>query len=354
MVNQHLFPAKYWRQTRQGMQCLLCPRTCRIKSGETGYCQARINQQGKLYSLIYQQVGAIMVSVIEKKPLFHFHPGSCWLSLGTYGCNFRCPGCQNYHLAHRKISQEKARRITAQELILLAKKHNCLGLSFTYNEPGIWIEYILEAGELAQSQGLLVNLVSNGFISSPARDELFEFIDAYRVDLKGYFVRTYEKIAGVSQPKIIRNNIIQAKKKGIWVELVTNLIPGVNDSHEEIKEMAEWIASELGAEVPWHLTRFFPAHQWNHLPATSIKKMKQAWEIARSRGLKFVYLGNLPGDKRENTYCPCCGTLLIERRIFGVLKLNLSREGICPSCGKKIPGHFQWAKARVCYDQPIF
>jgi len=200
----------------------------------------------------------------------------------------------------------------------------------------------------------LINLVTNGFISAPARKELFKVVDAYRVDLKGIFPQTYQKLAGISSPKIILENIKKAKSQNIWVELVTNLIPGVNDSFDEIKAMARWIKNELGDDVPWHLTRFFPAFRWNYLPATSLEVMERAWEIAKEEGLKFVYLGNVHGHKKENTYCPSCKELLIERRIFGVIKLKIKPDGTCPNCGEKISGHFERAQEEVCYDERVF
>ncbi len=335
------------------LKCLLCPRGCRLKEGKAGYCGARKAEGGRLVSLVYGKVGAMMVSAIEKKPMYHFHPGSRWLSVGTFGCNFRCPGCQNFDLAHAEPERAGGRFIPPERLVESAIREDCVGLSFTYNEPTVWIEYVLDSSRLAREKGLLVNLVTNGFISRDAREPLFELVDAYRVDVKGFFPGTYQRIARHKRAEIIRDNIKRAKELGIWVELITNLIPGVNDSREELGALAEWIRDEVGGETPWHLTRFHPAWKWSHFPPTPVERMEDAFELAKGKGLRFVYLGNLHGHPCENTYCPECGELLVERRIYGVLDINIRADGTCPECSAKIPGRFDRSKKAVCFDEMV-
>jgi len=240
-----------------------------------------------------------------------------------------------------------------EQVVEIALERKCLGISFTYNEPSIWMEYVLDASRLGKEKGLLINLVTNGFISELAREPLFEMVDAFRVDVKGYFAETYQMIARIKNPELIRSNIIRAREQGIWVELITNLIPGINDTESELIELGKWIRDQLSEQTPWHLTRFFPAYQWSHLQPTSVERMEKALELAKSLGLKFVYPGNLPGHPGENTYCPNCQKLLIERRIFGVLKLEINKDGSCPNCGQKIPGHFEKAREGICYDERV-
>jgi pyruvate formate lyase activating enzyme len=352
LSNDH--QALFWeRLDERTVSCLLCPRGCKLKEGEAGYCGARKAEGGNLVSLVYGKVGAMMVSAIEKKPMYHFHPGSRWLSIGTFGCNFRCHGCQNFDLAHADPERAGGRYIPPESLVRIAIDEDSAGLSFTYNEPTIWLEYVIDCARLARDGGLLLNLVTNGFISEHARDEIFNLIDAYRVDVKGYFPETYQEIASHEQAEVIRDNIKRAKELGIWVELVTNLIPRVNDSEDELEALASWIKDEVGEETPWHLTRFFPAYKWSHIPPTPVEKMMDAQKLAKDIGLKFVYLGNLHGHASENTFCPDCGALLIERRIYGVLEMKLGADGLCPNCGRKIPGHFEKARKGICFDEIV-
>lgn len=323
-------------------RCLLCPRHCLIPEGKTGYCQTRLNQEGKIYSLIYGRVASLAVSPIEKKPMFHFYPGSLWLSLGTYGCNFRCPGCQNWELAHGDVPKEikKARIITPQELVALALKEGCRGISWTYNEPTLWLEYILEGAPLAKEKGLLTNLVTNGYITLPALDLLGPFLDSLRMDLKGFSQKTYKFLAHIDDFAPILEAALRAKEKwGRHVEIITNVIAGVNDEEEELEKIALWIKEKLGPETPWHVTRFFPHFKLSSLSPTPIKTLKRAKEIGQSAGLLFVYLGNVPGHEGENTYCPQCQALLVQRLHFEIMQNRLLKNQ-CPECGYKLPGKF--------------
>lgn len=323
-------------------RCQVCPRRCIIPEGKSGYCHTRINKNGKVYSLIYGRVASLAISPIEKKPMFHFYPGSLWVSLGSYGCNFRCPGCQNWELAHAPIAMEMKRGkfISPPELIKMSIAQGCRGISWTYNEPTIWLEYIRDGAELAKAKGLLTNIVTNGFITTEALDILGPFLDSFRMDLKGFRKKTYAQIAHIDDFTPILKSAERAKHRwGMHVEIITNLIPGVNDNEEELKDMAFWIKDALGRETPWHLTRFYPHYQFSHLVPTPLEVLERGREIGLGAGLLFVYLGNVPGHKGENTYCPKCRSLLIRRFHFDILENNLGQNK-CLICGFILPGKF--------------
>ena len=324
------------------VKCNICQRRCKIEPEKLGYCYTRFNKQGKLHTLIYSKVSCSMISPIEKKPLFHFYPGSLWLSLGTLGCNFRCPGCQNWDIAHARMNLDKheVEHITPKESIELAKRHNCKGISWTYNEPTIWFEYTLNSAKLAKDNGLLTNYVTNGFITPEALDLIGPYLDAFRVDIKGFSDEFYKKICHVDDFKGILEVTKRAKEKwGMWVEIITNIIPGYNDDETQLTGIASWIKKELGEETPWHVTQFVPHLELSGIPATPVSTLEKAREMGQKEGLKYVYLGNVWGHPAENTYCYNCGKLLIERKGFYVSQ-NHIEDGKCPFCGTVIPGRF--------------
>lgn len=311
-----------------------------IAEAKTGWCMTRVNEGGSLYSLIYGEVSSISINPIEKKPVFHFYPGSKWLSLGSLGCNFRCPGCQNWEIAHWKGRRlEGARYLSPKKEIELALKAGCLGISWTFNEPTIWLEYTVDSAQLAKTHGLFTNYVTNGFITDEAFDMIAPFLDIYRVDLKGFSIRTYSRISNIKWFQGILKMIKKAKEHGIHVEVVTNITPGFNDNEAELRYIAKWIKSDLGPETPWHVTRFYPHHKLSHLLPTPISELERVWLMGKEEGLWYVYLGNVPGHRWENTYCHNCGELLVERYIFDIVKNNI-KDGKCPKCNTTIPGRF--------------
>lgn len=325
------------------VRCTLCQRECLISTGKRGFCGVRVNIDGVLKTLIYGEVAYIAVSPIEKKPFFHFYPGSTWLSLGTLGCNFKCPGCQNWDIAHKvpETMEEsdiipECNYFTPEDVINAAKKYNCLGISWTYNEPTIWFEFAYETSRRAKKEGLLSNYVSNGFISPLALDTIAPYLDAIRIDIKGFSKSTYKKIAHIDDFKGILSIAERVKRKhGIHLEIITNLIPQINDNENELKGIAKWIKQKLGSETPWHITRFYPACKLSHIPPTPISLLERTRELAIKTGLEYVYLGNVPRHPFENTYCHHCGKILIERYSISILKNYLKRK-ICPFCGGKI------------------
>lgn len=332
----------YEKLSNNKVQCHVCQRRCVISENERGYCLTRLNHQGKLYSLIYARVSSIMVSPIEKKPVYHIFPGSEWLSLGSYGCNFRCPGCQNWKIAHSDVKEEieKARHIPPKELVPIALKSQCVGISWTYNEPTLWLEYTLDGAKLAKINKLYTNYVTNGFITPEALDIIGPYLDVFRVDLKGFSEDSYKKLADIDDFSGILEIVKRAKKKwGMHVEIVTNVIPGINDNEEDLWKMAAWICQELGRDTPWHVTRFFPHLQLSNLSPTPVNTLRKIRKMGLTQGLKYVYLGNVSEGKGENTYCPDCGALLITRKELGTRVLQLNK-GRCDSCSCLIAGKF--------------
>ena len=291
-----------------------------------------------MYSLIYGEVASLSINPIEKKPVFHFYPGSRWLSLGALGCNFRCPGCQNWELSHSRGGP--ASYMSAEDLVSLAKRYNCLGISWTFNEPTLWLEYTLDGARLCKEQGLYTNYVTNGYITEEALDAIGPYLDVYRVDIKGFSRGSYGRTAHIADFAPILKAVKRAKERwGMHVELVTNVTPGFNDSDEELRGIARWIRDELGPYTPWHITRFFPHLKLSHLDPTPLSTLERAGVIASEEGLFYVYLGNVPGHPGENTYCHHCGRLVIRRQVFDVMECHV-KEGRCGYCHTSLPGRF--------------
>ncbi|UCC71381.1 MAG: AmmeMemoRadiSam system radical SAM enzyme [Gemmatimonadota bacterium] len=330
----------YERLPDGAVRCGACQRRCLIEQGEEGWCKTRRNEDGTLHSLIYGEVSSISVNPIEKKPVFHFHPGSRWLSLGSVGCNFRCPGCQNWEISHWTRGVMATKYLSPDDCVGAAKNSGCIGLSWTFNEPTLWLEYTLDAAKAAKRAGLYTNYVTNGSITGEALAAIAPFLDVFRVDIKGFSDATYERIGHIAETPGILETVSQAKSHGMHVEVVTNIIPRFNDSESELQGIATWIRENLGPETPWHLTQFYPHLQLAHLPPTPIAQLEAARTIGTEAGLWYVYLGNVPGHPWENTYCHSCGELLIERWVFDILA-NRVNDGSCPACGERIPGTFE-------------
>jgi pyruvate formate lyase activating enzyme len=315
-------------------------RRCVIAPDRRGWCQTRENIDGRLVSLIYGQVASLSLNPIEKKPVYHFLPGTHWLSLGSLGCNFRCPGCQNWELAHADLDRElrHTRYISPAALVDAALRRQAAGISWTFNEPVLWLEYILDTAPLARQAGLFTNIVTNGALSPEAVDALGPHLDVYRVDIKGYFNETYELLAGLPKAKAIRDAAVRARRRyGMWVEAVTNITPGINDDPSTLTAIAAWLVQDVSPSTPWHVTRFHPAFEWRHIPATPVATLEAAAKLARDAGLRFPYLGNVPGHPQENTFCPACGKELIRRYIFDIAFIDLA-AGCCLACGTPLPG----------------
>jgi len=317
------------------VHCRLCAFNCVISDGEVGRCRVRKDIDGKLYSLVYDKVSTIVVNPIEKKPLYHFFPGSSCLSLSTVGCNWRCKFCCNWEISSaREIAGEK---VTPEEIVKMAIENGCQGLSFTFTEPTIFYELSYETAKIAHKKGLYNTWVSNGYTNKEPIRKIAPYLDAVTIDFKGSGEEKFLKeFSDVPSNKPIYEALKEYKKVGVHIEITDLIVPQIGDSMEELKKLVKWIRENLGEETPFHILKFFPTYLVRDLPMTPIETLEKAYEIAKSEGLKYVYLGNLEGEK-NNTYCPKCGKLLIVRAMMETLE-NKIKKGKCPFCGKEIKG----------------
>ncbi len=321
-------------------QCMTCERKCKISVGFTGHCQTRLNIDNSIYTIVYGLVPSLSFNPIEKKPLFHFHPGSNALTIGTYGCNFDCFWCQNHHLSHpnKKIIdlvKNSNDYLSPVDFINLMKKNNCFGTSISFNEPTLLFEYSLEVFKLAKKEGYYNTFVSNGYMTEQVlRDLVDSGLNAINIDVKGDS-EMVQKYCGIDVEYVWRNSKL-SKDLGIHVEITTLLIEGLNTDEAIIKAIAKRIYNELGEYTPFHLSRFFPQYrsaEYNLNKPTPVRLLKRAHEVAKSVGLKYVYLGNLFTGNYENTICPKCSNEIIIRKGFGVEKKEITEEGNCRFCG---------------------
>ena len=318
------------------VHCHLCPHECVIPAGKTGYCGVRKNIDGTLYALTYGKVSSIAVDPIEKKPLYHFYPGASAFSIGTFGCNLRCQHCQNWEISHRGTNEngDGLNDLSPMDVIGMAQKDNCEVIAWTYNEPSIWFEYILDTLKLMRPAGLLSVMVTAGMINPPALKTLLNYLDAYRLDVKGFTEEFYKRLTGASVLKNVLDNALIAKEAGVHIEIVTNVIPNWNDSDAEFDGLSRWIVANLGKSVPWHVTAYHPEYHVTE-PPTPVATLERAREIGRRNGLEYVYVGNIPAHPGQNTQCSSCGKILIDRISFGIGENHIVK-GCCSFCGHKI------------------
>jgi pyruvate formate lyase activating enzyme len=320
------------------VKCNLCAHRCLISPGKRGICAVRENREGTLYSLVYGKVISLNIDPIEKKPLFHFLPGSRSLSLATVGCNFRCEHCQNYTISQfpreRPDVAIPGEEMTPEEVVQAALRQGCESISYTYTEPTIFMEFAYDCARLARGRGVRNVFVSNGFMTPESARLIAPHLDGNNIDLKGGG-DFYKKIChGRVEP--VRETIRLMKEHGVWVEVTTLIIPGLNDSEEVLREIIDFIAS-VDPSIPWHVTQFYPTYKLLDRPRTPVSTLRRAREMGMRSGLKYVYEGNVPGEGGENTYCPRCGEALVKR--FGVsLVENRMKGGSCPSCGLPLEG----------------
>lgn len=338
----------YEKVENKQVRCKACAHRCLIQNGKTGVCGIRGNIDGKLYLFVYSRPSAINIDPIEKKPFFHFYPGTRAYSIGTFGCNFRCKFCQNWELsqfpkaiaygqgaeAARRAVEERSIHLPPEEAVRQAVAEGCEGMAYTYNEPTIFTEYAVDTAKIAKEKGLYNVYVSNGFITKESIEYADAYINAFNIDIKGDD-RFYRELAGARLEPVLES-IKELKKRKKWVEVTTLIIPGWNDSEEFLRWVAKFIA-DIDKGMPWHVTRFFPAYQMMDVPPTEEAKLLRAWEIGKEEGLNYVYVGNISAGEKENTYCPKCKFLLIERRGFDVVRNNI-KNGKCPECGRKVEG----------------
>ena len=340
MNRNNLKPALWWEKTNSGkILCTLCPRYCTIGEGQSGFCFIRKNIDGALYSLGYGRPTGFAVDPIEKKPLNHFYPGSDILSFGTAGCNLGCKFCQNWHTSKARIADENSLYASPDDVIGIAGRYGAPSIAYTYNDPTIFGEYVIDVSKLARENGIKNVMVTAGYIDEEARKEVYKYIDAANVDLKAFTEQFYHKLTFSHLADILDTLLWLKNETDVWFEITTLLIPGENDSREEISRMCSWITENLGDEVPIHFTAFHPDFKMTDKPRTPLSTLESARKIALEQGIKFCYLGNVHNVKGESTYCPSCGEVLIERDWHSVLTYKI-KNGCCFKCGSKIAGRF--------------
>ncbi len=318
------------------VRCGLCFRKCHIEPGYRGHCRIRKNDGGKLKTLAYGNPGAIHLDPIEKKPLFHVRPGSPAYSIAVPGCNLNCKFCQNWQIAQADPDDVRTKAMTPEAIARSAVSSGARFIAYTYSEPVVWSEYVLDCAEAGRQAGIESVVISNGTWSREVLDELIPRVRAIKVDLKSIEPSYYREVCDGELAPVL-DNLIHIKSKGCWLEIVNLVVTSLNDSQAHFKKLAAWIMKELGPDVPLHFTRFHPMYRLKDLPPTPVGSLDLAWKTAKEIGLHYIYVGNVPDHPAQNTECPSCHTRLIERIGFQV-KSNSIREGTCVTCGTRIPG----------------
>lgn len=332
--------ADWWQQAENGkILCTLCPRYCTIGEGQAGFCYIRQNYNGKLYTIGYGRPTGFAIDPVEKKPLNHFLPGSTILSFGTAGCNLGCKFCQNWSISKAKLDDENSLSVSPEEVVMLAKKQKTPSIAFTYNDPTIFGEYVIDISRLAQQEGIKSVMVTAGYIDKEARKDVYKYIDAANVDLKAFTEDFYHKITFSHLDHVLDTLVWLKHETNVWIELTTLLIPGENDSEREIKQECEWILSNLGDEIPLHFTAFHPDFKMLNKTRTPESTLISARNIALSEGIKYCYTGNVIHSEGHTTYCHNCNTPLIKRDWHSV-NMNKMKRNLCFNCGQVIPGVF--------------
>jgi len=328
----------YEKLSGSRVRCHVCQWRCIINPGHFGLCRVRYNREGTLELLNYGEISSLAVDPIEKKPLFHFYPTSQVFSLGGWGCNFHCLHCQNWEISQQTPWErtQGSQRLLPEEAVRLAKQYHCQGIAWTYNEPGIWLEYTLDSARLAKREGLYTVYVTNGFSTDEALDLIGPYLDAWRVDVKGFSDAFYRDLAKAIHWRKVLEVAIRAKEKWkMHLEVVTNIIPTMNDDDEQLSGIATWIRDNLGELTPWHVTKFFPNWKLQHLPPTPTSTIEKAYEIGKRAGLKFIYVGNIPGHPGENTNCYSCGKMVVQRVGYATRLVGLE-DSHCRFCGAEL------------------
>lgn len=333
--------ARWWQTEADGrILCTLCPRFCRLKPGQAGFCYVRQNIDGTLYATAYGKSTGFAIDPIEKKPLNHFLPGSPILSFGTAGCNLGCRFCQNWHISKAKLVEQNSVSAMPADIVRLARQHGCPSIAMTYNDPTIFGEYVIDIAREARQQDLKNVLVTAGYITPEARREIYAQIDAVNVDLKAFSESFYHKVTFSHLDPVLDTLRWLKHETGIWFELTNLMIPGENDSWDETARMCDWVLEELGPDVPLHFTAFHPDFKMQDKPRTPTETLNRARRLALRAGLKHVYVGNVHDRSGQTTYCPRCQLALIERDWHRILVNRLSPGGDCPDCQTRLAGVF--------------
>ncbi|ODS39224.1 MAG: AmmeMemoRadiSam system radical SAM enzyme [Candidatus Altiarchaeales archaeon WOR_SM1_79] len=328
----------YQKLDKEKIRCNLCAHHCIVHPGKAGICIVRENSNGIFYTKVYGRAIAQHVDPIEKKPLYHFYPGSKAYSVATPGCNFHCIFCQNWDISQITRSEilKSGNNATPEQIVSNAKQTGCKSIAYTYTEPTIFFEYSYDSARLAHEAGLKNIYISNGYMTYEMLDMISPYLDAINIDLKAFREKTYKSLMGARLQPVL-DNLKKIKQLGIWLEITSLIIPGINDDPEEIRDVANFIVAELGVGVPWHISQFFPAYKMKDVPSTPLKTLQTAKKIGYKERLNYVYVGNVVSDRNMDTKCPECGYVLIERSDFGITQ-NKIKDWHCPNCGMKITG----------------
>lgn len=332
--------AKFWEKLpNKKIKCRLCPRECTVGDRERGYCGVRENHGGTYYSLVHSRVAAAHVDPIEKKPLFHYLPGTLAFSIATAGCNVNCKFCQNWDISQMRPEQVPADYSPPAKIVQLAKQYECPSIAYTYSEPVVFSEYIMDSADAGHAVGVRSVVVSNGYMQQESLKRAYGKMDAVKIDLKAFSESYYrDVVAGELKP--VLESLVTLRKMGKWTEIVYLVIPTLNDGDPEFRGLAKWIKTNLGPDVPVHFTQFHPEYLLKNLPVTPVPTLERAKAIADAEGLHYVYIGNVPGHPAQNTYCPKCRRVLVERIGLTATQIRI-RKSRCPSCQQPIPGVWQ-------------
>jgi len=330
--------ALYQSETPKGIRCLICPNECTLKEGELSECHNRRVINGKLFTIAYGNPCAVHLDPIEKKPLYHYLPGSDAFSIATAGCNLACLNCQNWTISQSSPEETENFDLMPRKVIEQAHKYKCKSIAYTYSEPITWYEYLYDTSVLAHEEGIRNVLVSAGYINKEPLLDLCKVVDAANIDLKSMEDSIYLKLnAGKLEP--VLNTLKMLKDHGVWLEITNLVVPSWTDDLDMIRRMCNWLANNGFDDTPLHFSRFYPQYKLERLPATPVKTLEAAKEIATSEGLKFIYIGNVPGSNHSNTVCPKCGELLVERSGYTIKTMKVS-NGQCPNCSETVPGYW--------------
>jgi pyruvate formate lyase activating enzyme len=326
----------YQKLPNRKIKCKLCPRECSVGDKERGYCGVRENRGGVYYSLVHSRVCAAHVDPVEKKPLFHYLPGTIAFSIATAGCNVNCKFCQNWNISQSRPEQVPSHYMPPQSVAELAKQYDCPTIAYTYSEPVVFAEYIMDAADAGHAAGVRSIVVSNGYMQEEAMKAAYGKMDAVKIDLKSFSESYYRQVV-TGQLKPVLDSLVTLRKMGKWTEIVYLVLPTLNDSDAEFRGLAQWIKANLGADVPLHFTQFHPEYLLKNLPITPVPTLERAKAIADAEGLHYVYIGNVPGHPAQNTYCPKCRKMLVERVGFTADQVLIHKSS-CPFCQQPIPG----------------
>jgi len=337
---EDLKEAMFYKRLDGGVmvQCMLEPRQCIVNNWERGYCGAKENRDGRYYTLVYSRPCVVYVEPIEREHFYHVHPGSQFLGIGTAGCNLECKFCETWHMSQVRPEETEVQNLSPEDAVHLAVSKGCRVVAFTYNEPVVCYEYTLETAKVAKQFGLTTLCHTAGYVYAEPLRTLLAYVDAVNVDLKGFTDKYYLEMCGLADLEQVLDTLRTIKRENGMLEITNLIVPGRNDTRQDVANMTVWIKENLGADVPLHFSRFFPNYQLTSLPATPLRTLDMAYDIARSNGLEFVYVDNVPGHKRESTYCPECEAELIHRSGSEVAILEFGKAGNCGRCGRTIPG----------------